>query len=249
MTNDHATALVLRWRELADALARDELVRGHQALVALWVSRHAVTRRHRDDATQEANLGLLRAIDTYAADRGAKFVTWASIQIRGTLQRFVLKVLGETSGGRAVRAARRQLERDGLHVTHDAIAEATGLCAEDVAATLSTPRHVSLDAVVDDNATLHERLADGGVAADEALDTARARARLRQSIDRAMRLLSVDERLVARERWMTEEPATLREVGALLGCSHESARQIEMRALERVAAVLRARGIGEWEAA
>lgn len=250
MTNDHATALVLAWRDRADARARDELVREHQALVRLWVGRNAVARREHEDAVQEGNLGLLRAIDLYRPEAGASFFTYASIWVRASVRRFVHRTIGQNDSEthRAIRAARRALEREGRAAGAGEIASATGIDEAEVLAALAPSRHVSLDApsasADSGAATLYERLAIEGPSAEDVLEAARAHALLRASVARALRFLGPRERAIAERRWLSDEPATLREVGEAIGCSYENVRRLEERALDVVGAILRARGIG-----
>jgi RNA polymerase sigma-32 factor len=42
------------------------------------------------------------------------------------------------------------------------------------------------------------------------------------------------EETIIRKRWLTEEPLTLRELGARFGVSRERARQVEKRLLDRL---------------
>lgn len=50
-----------------------------------WKYARSASSLTHEDLTQEGNIGLLKAIRTYDAEKGAKFMTWAYHQIRGAI--------------------------------------------------------------------------------------------------------------------------------------------------------------------
>ncbi len=85
---DDLTGLWRRWREHREEEARDELFHRHLYLTWQTVNRHwdrLSGYLDRDDAEQEAQLALLRALSTYQPQYGTQFVTWAITCIQGAL--------------------------------------------------------------------------------------------------------------------------------------------------------------------
>jgi RNA polymerase sigma factor (sigma-70 family) len=70
-------ALVAAWQTRHDFAARDRLVLASEGLVWSVAARFAHAGAEWDDLVAEARLALLRACDTYPADRGRDFGVWA----------------------------------------------------------------------------------------------------------------------------------------------------------------------------
>lgn len=65
--------------------ARQELIKAYQPLVYKIVRQYAGREEVLMDLIQEANLGLIKAVDSYDPERGVKFATFASYHIRGRI--------------------------------------------------------------------------------------------------------------------------------------------------------------------
>src|SRR5690606_5285394 len=136
--------------------------------------------------------------------------------------------LGTTKGERrALRAYRRTKDTD-----PHSLAEASGLSEERVRTLLPllTAREMSLDVSVGDGNSAVERLAAPVMTPEEEAARAEVRAHAGRAVSRAVKHLDDRERMIAKERFMKEEPPTLQELGARLGVSKERVRQLEERA-------------------
>jgi RNA polymerase sigma-B factor len=79
--------LLLRYHRDGDLAAREELVERFMPLARDLAMRYAYADQPFDDLFQVASLGLLKAIDRFDPERGAKFTSYAAPTILGELKR------------------------------------------------------------------------------------------------------------------------------------------------------------------
>jgi RNA polymerase sigma-32 factor len=92
---------------------------------------------------------------------------------------------------------------------------------------------------------MHERMADGLPCPETLTAGDEYRSVMHAVIERALRCLDERERLVASARLMEDEPRTLAELGRTMGVSRERARQIEVRARQKLGRALKREGLTE----
>ena len=80
-------ALLIRYHREGDLAAREELVKRCLPLARGLAGRYTYTDEPFDDLLQVASLGLIKAIDRFDPDRGAKFSSYAAPTILGELKR------------------------------------------------------------------------------------------------------------------------------------------------------------------
>ena len=191
-------------------------------------------------------LGLSRATDKFDWRRGYKFSTYATWWVRQAVQRAVanqartirIPVHVNERQQKLYRAARRLEIELGRDPTTDELVEATGLAIQHAEVALSAvSASVSLNQTVgaDRDGELADLLSD-----DEAADPfEEAERSLRhQHIRRALDALPDRERRILELRFGFEgEPSTLHEIGRELDLTRERIRQLESRALSRLAAL------------
>jgi RNA polymerase primary sigma factor len=231
--------------ERGDLDAKERLINSNVRLVLSIARRYQGLGLSMQDLVQEAMLGLIRAAEKFDWRRGYKFSTYATLWIRQAIQR------GLDNTGRPVRlpahVAQRQrnVNRAAAHLTgqldreptDEEIAAETELPLEEVVAMRDLARvTTSLDAPVteDGDATLGELRADEAPGIeDEIADRQRER-----TVESALSKLPEPERRVIQLRFGTgDEPAaSLREVGRELGVTQQRARELEEKALRRLAA-------------
>lgn len=195
-----------------------------------------------EDIIQQGNVGLLRAVAKFDPNKECRLATYAAYWIRAEIRDYVVRAyrvvrLGTTKAERrALRAYRTTRESD-----PDKLAAASGLSVERVRSLLPIlqAREASLESGKDDRAPVIERIAAAGPSPEEEADVRMAAERSRVAVREALRDLNDREKLIVRDRLMSDDPRTLQELGDQLGVSKERVRQLEQRTLTKLRQRLR----------
>jgi RNA polymerase sigma factor (sigma-70 family) len=193
---------------------------------------------------QEGVVGLLRALERYDPERGVPFWAYASWWVRQAMQQLVAELTGPlVLSDRALRHLSRlkqahgdAVRETGREPSRGTLAERTGLGAEQVDALLNAgrPAH-SLDEPLPEGVGAFGDLLADPLAEDEyerVLDTLQT-----QQLIELLAELSDRERDILHARHGLEGDAeSLRDIGGRLGLSAERVRQLERRALAKLAA-------------
>jgi RNA polymerase sigma-32 factor len=194
-----------------------------------------------EDIVQQGNIGLLRAAAKFDLDKECRLATYAAYWIRAEIRDYVVRAyrvvrLGTTKAERrALRAYRKTHETDPT-----ALAAVSGMTREKAEWLLPVlaGRESSLEARTDEHGALLDRLAAPSATPEDEASAHERRGRARVAVGEALRELSERERMIVRERLMTDEPRTLQELGVKLGVSKERVRQLEERARGKLRARL-----------
>jgi RNA polymerase primary sigma factor len=198
------------------------------------------------DLIQEGNIGLMKAVDRFQYRRGLKFSTYATWWIRQAVGRAVADY------GRTIRLPVHVFESlTRLVKTRNILATELNRqpAPEELAARLGMPlakvellleasrRPMSLDTPLgeEEDTPLGDVLPDTSAASPE---DAAMRGQMAAEVERAMAPLTDREREVLRLRYGLglDREMTLEEVGRRLAITRERARQIEMKALQKIRA-------------
>jgi len=237
---------LFRRRDAGDERAKRLLVEANLRLV-IWIARRYA--RHDVpllDLIQEGNLALTRAVEKFDHRPGFRLSTYATLSIRGAVERAAERharmVPVPIHIWRLIRAVRRSrqtlVQRLNREPLLSEIATETGLDAHRVGELLDYERHpVSLESPSEEGRRARSELL-------EDTRSARPEARIVERLQReevATILNSLDERLrlVLELRFglSGQPPRSLVEVGKELGVTGERARQLEVRALEKMRAL------------
>jgi RNA polymerase sigma-32 factor len=224
--------LTRRWRAGDRRAGKDIVVAGRSLVIAIALEyrRWGVPI---EDVVQQGNIGLLRAAAKFDPDRNCRLATYAAYWIRAEVRDYVVRSyrvvrIGKTKAEkRALRAYRKTRESD-----PSALAASSGMTREKAEwfLPLLFSHEASLDTDSHESGRLIDRLAGSSPTPEDEASARERHARTRSAVRRAMRDLTERERMIIRERLMTDEPRTLQELGAKLGVSKERVRQLEERA-------------------
>ena len=211
--------LIARY-QAGEARAGEALLRMHAGIIYSVARRYMRGDVDPEDVMQEAKLGFLRGVKGFDESRGFRLVTYASFQIRHYAQRFV------ADHGKTIRVP---VYTQSIKASAKARADARAAGA----LSLSTP--------IDDDRTLEDVLV-GDADIDAEVADADAAAHYAAVVERLCRDLPDQERAIVAGRFLSDDPATLRDIGAAHGLSHQRIQQIEARAVGEFRAALAAAG-------
>jgi RNA polymerase primary sigma factor len=243
----HERELIPRARE-GDAQARAQLVEAYMPMIASVARLYRLSPRvDRVELLQEGVVGLLRALERFDPARGTPFSAYSAWWVRQAMQQLVSELTRPVVlSDRALRQLaqlkdvhRRALGESGREPTAGELAAETGLDLEQIDNLLAVdrpPRSTDEPVLGDDDAvgTFGELLVDPLSQQEYERVVAAIEA---EELLGLLAGLSDRERAIVRARFgLDGEERSLRDIAASLGLSAERVRQLEQRALGKLAA-------------
>ncbi len=248
--------LAKRWHEHGDVDAAHKLVTSHLRLVAKIAMKYRGYGLPMSDLVSEGNVGLMKAVKKFEPERGFRLSTYAIWWIKAAITEHILKSwslvkMGTVAAQKKLFFSLRRLKG------HLDIVDSGELEPEQVrqlATALDVPegelvemnrrmaaRDASLNAKVsyeDDGIEFQDTLVDEQPSPEENVSVRQELGYRRGLLKKALAMLPERDRRIFVERQLSEEPATLEELGQEYGISRERVRQLEARAFSKVQKVI-----------
>jgi len=226
-------------------MSRDRMVRSNLRLVVNLAKRYSNRGMSLQDLIEEGNLGLLRAVEAFDPEQGARFSTYASWWIKQAIKRALINAVQPVHIpaymveliSRWKRAYQDLEEELGRSPNINEMAKAMDLPARKVrmirkaVTAFNRPAYGGGDG--EDSLTLSEMLADPRTLPPD------EHAAIQDDLRTVQALLeAIDEReaTILRLRYGLDgnEPLTLKQIGEHVNLTRERVRQIEIEALKKL---------------
>jgi RNA polymerase sigma-32 factor len=244
---DEEHRLAVRYKEYEDVQAAYKLVTSNLRLVVMIAREYQKAFKNLLDLIQEGNMGLMEAVKNFDPYRGVRFPSYAVWWIRAYMIRYIMNdwrmvKIGTTQAQRKLffnlQKEKEKIESEGLTPGPKLLAQRLNVKEDEVVEMEQRlgSRDLSVDVPIGDDseATMLNFLQDNKQSPEEQFADAQYRELLRQKMEQFAEGLKDKELVIYRERLLTEEPVTLREIGEKYGISRERVRQIEERVKKKL---------------
>jgi RNA polymerase sigma-32 factor len=244
-------------QKLARQFTKGDLAAGHRLVTSNLRFVVKVAYEYRSygikmsDLIQEGNIGLMKAVQKFDPDKGIRLISYAVWWIRAYIQNYILKSwslvkLGTTQAQRklffSLARTRRELEKQAhgepVLTNVDEIARRLHVKPSEVREMEQRMggRDLSLDAPMgEDGGNSHvDFVVSSGIAQDDEVADKEEATLINSRVRIALLRLDPRERFIIEQRVMNERPMTLKELGEHFGFSRERARQLEIRAKDKL---------------
>lgn len=237
--------LMKAWKTSGDKLSLDQLILSNMRLViseTYKISKYNQNLSY-DDLFQEGLAGLLKAAEKFDLSKDTNFTTYAMWWIKAYQKRYTMDNrsmvrLGTTRDGRVMFAnlakAKAKAESLGLE-GYDKTKKIAEILKIDVSSVENMMQVLSgydksLDTPIGEEKESYviDTIADDNCFFETDCDS------YDDKISLAIAALPEDEQFIIKNRFMSKEPMTLRDVGKTLKISREWVRKLEIRALDRM---------------
>ena len=255
LTPEEEHSLAIKLVEHGDTSAARKLIEANLRLVVKIAYEYRRAHRNLLDLVQEGNIGLIQAVGKFDPYRGVKLSSYAAFWIRAYILKFILNnwrlvKIGTTQAQRKLffnlRKEREKLEQLGFQPSSALLAEKLDVPEKDVIEMerrLAAPE-ASLDAPMgsgdDDGARTRLDFLPSDDRPDKIVANNEFAQLLKSKLETFANTLEGREQTIFRERWLSEDPLTLQELGDRYNVSRERARQLEKRVLDRLKKFLEA---------
>jgi RNA polymerase sigma-32 factor len=246
LSREEETKIAQRYHQEHNTEDAYRLVTANLRLVVKIANEFARASRNLLDLVQEGNVGLMEAVKNFDPYRGIRFPSYAVWWVRAYIYRYLINnwrlvKIGTTQAQRKLffnlRKESERLEAEGFAPQPKLLAQRMGVKESEVREMQErmAQSEVSLDqpAGPDDETRLIDAIPDTEWNPEEETSRAEWRSFAHEKVEQFAATLKDKELEIFRERLLSEEPPTLREIGDRFGISRERVRQIETRLKRR----------------
>lgn len=249
LTPEEEHDLATRYVQTRDLQLAKKLVTSNLRLVVKIAHEYSRIHQNLMDLVQEGNIGLIQAVEKFEPDRGVKLSTYSSWWIRAYILKYLLNTwrlvkVGTTQAQRKLffnlHKQQELLRERGIVPTAALLAEALDVPEREVTEmqkrmsasdlSLSTP----LRSDEDDGRTMMDLIGDVSNMPDEVVAAEELRKIVTEKLHAFASRLKGRDLVIMRERLLSDEPMTLKDIGDRYGISRERARQLEKRLLKQM---------------
>ncbi len=227
-----------------DRQANKIMIESNLRLVVSIAKRYINRELPIQDLIEEGNVGLIKAVERFNAQKGCKFSTYATYWIKQSIERAIanqantvrLPIHVSADMSKVARASRQLSQQFNREPSLAEISDATGLSGRYVRRldTISRKSY-SLEATLPDGTdmTLMDRLEDS--AQRNPLDIIEA-GKMSVRVNSWLSSLDDNESRILRMRFGFDDlgPQTLESIGRAFGVTRERVRQVEVKAIEKL---------------
>lgn len=250
LSEEQEKSLTQALQETGDVEVAKKLVLGNLRLVVKIAMEYKTAWQNTMDLIQEGNIGLMKAVSKYDAEKGAKLSYYASWWIRSYILKFILDnfrlvKIGTTNEQKKLffnlMKEKSRLEAQGITPDTKTISENLGV-SEKAVITMdkrldpSSGGEVSIDSPVSDDSggTFAQFLEDGGPTPEEIAEEAQSLELLKEHLTDFVANLKERDRDIFKKRLLSEVPPSLQSIADEYGISRERVRQIEERLMNHL---------------
>jgi len=248
LSREEEKDLARRYQEDGDLKAAEKMVTSNLRLVVKISMDYRRYWTNLLDLIQEGNIGLMQAVKNYDPTKNVKLSYYASFWIKAYILKFIidnwsLVKVGTTQAQRKLFFhLKKQKEHYsallGYEPTNEMLAEDLNVKPEEVAemnqrlaaGDLSLNQPVATDS----DETHLDFLADKSEAVDDKLADDEIRMLFHNKLEDFEATLAEKELYILKNRLLSEDPTTLREIGDKFGVSRERVRQMEERLISKM---------------
>ena len=248
LSAEEETTLATRLQQHEDLEAARKLVLSHLRLVVSIARQYVGYGLPQADLIQEGNIGLMKAVKRFDAQRGVRLVSFAVHWIKAEIHEFIIRnwrlvKVATTKAQRKLFFNLRKMRPDGGQLDSglvDEIASELNVRAEDVREmeVRMNGREVSFDmsgSDDDDDFAPVQYIADESGAPEQVIEQRRQDALHGEGLATALEALDPRSKRIVQARWLNDgESLTLHDLAAEYGVSAERIRQIEAAAFKKL---------------
>lgn len=242
-----------RRAEAGDQEAVHRLVGSHLRMVISVAKKYRGWGLPLNELVQQGAYGLVQAVRRFDPERGVRLSTYAMWWVRSAIQDHVLYSwsvvrLGTSNAQKMLALRLRRIADDLVGAETDPADDRIARLADKFNATAAdvvrlarrmTGRDGSLDDPAPGGSAPIDRLASEQATPEQALARDIERRLITDALSAALAKLTPRERLVIHKRYLDDAKQTFDAIGRELGVSKDRARQLEARALAKLAEMLR----------
>ena len=257
LTKEEEHALALRYFNEKDLQAAYKLVTSNLWLVVKIAREYQRAAKNMLDLVQEGNMGLMEAVKNFDPYKGVRLPSYAAWWIRAYIVRYVMAnwrmvKIGTTQAQRKLffnlKKEKEKLEREGFFPAPKLLAEKLQVKESEIVEMEQrlSGHDISVDAPSDKDDTgsgigLLGTLHNSEESAEDLLVAHEARRLIAQHLQDFALTLKPNEKVIFKERMLSEDKATLQDLSEKIHVSKERVRQIENSLKEKLKVFLQER--------